>query len=173
MLTGFPFFYRPDFKVLEDGWTSFSPEEEFSKLLLQHRCSAAAATASDPEWRISHVNRDFSVCRSYPPSVVVPAAVTDEQLRASAAFRHGGRFPVLSYRHPATGKAILRASQPLCGPNLRRCREDERILAVVLGKDRRGFVIDTRTQVDERTKVKVEVGEGIAFLLCHLGHLTF
>jgi hypothetical protein len=31
--------------------------------------------------------------------VVVPAAVTDDQLRVSAAFRQGGRFPVLSYRH--------------------------------------------------------------------------
>ena len=32
--------------------------------------------------------------------VVVPRAIEDEALIASAAFRQGGRFPVLSYRHP-------------------------------------------------------------------------
>ncbi len=105
----FPFFYRADFKVLEDGWSSFAAEDEFAKIL----------RSTDPEWRISNVNKDFSVrfktfviripcqqwrpffqvCRSYPSSVVVPSSVTDEQLIGSAAFRHGGRFPVLSYRH--------------------------------------------------------------------------
>ncbi len=44
-------------------------------------------------------------------------------------------------------KVIVRTSQPLCGPQFRRCREDERMFAAILGKDRRGFIIDTRTQV--------------------------
>ena len=34
-----------------------------------------------------------------PRSVVVPSSVTDEELIRVALFRHGGRFPVLSYRH--------------------------------------------------------------------------
>ena len=45
----YPFFYRPMYTILEDGWTAFRPETEFSKLL------------QSDEWRISHVNSDFTV----------------------------------------------------------------------------------------------------------------
>lgn len=41
----------------------------------------------------------LQVCSSYPRAVVVPASITDDMLQASAGFRKGGRFPVLSYRH--------------------------------------------------------------------------
>lgn len=51
------------------------------------------------EWRISNVNRDFSVCATYGATLIVPKAITDEQIVLSASFRDGGRFPILSYRH--------------------------------------------------------------------------
>ncbi len=41
----------------------------------------------------------FKVCKSYPEVVVVPSCISDGILRYSSVFRHGGRFPVLSYRH--------------------------------------------------------------------------
>ena len=44
-------------------------------------------------------NYKFQVCPSYPRAVVVPANISDEMIQASALFRQGGRFPVLSYRH--------------------------------------------------------------------------
>lgn len=47
----FPFFFRADFRALEDGWTTFDPLEEFAKLL----------RAPDSEWRVSNVNKDYSV----------------------------------------------------------------------------------------------------------------
>ncbi|NXP28060.1 MTMR9 protein, partial [Scytalopus superciliaris] len=40
---------------------------------------------------------------------------------------------------------LLRSSQPLPGPNRRRCREDEALLGAVLDEGERGFVIDTRS----------------------------
>lgn len=51
------------------------------------------------DWRISYVNKDFSVCPSYPSAVVVPKCIDDDVLTAAATFRIGGRFPVLAYRH--------------------------------------------------------------------------
>lgn len=42
------------FDVLEDGWTSFLPEVEYSKVL-----------QNKEEWRISHVNKDYSVSIKY------------------------------------------------------------------------------------------------------------
>lgn len=54
----YPFVFSPtehkDFRVLEDGWQIFQPEIEFSKLI----------HAADSEWRISYVNKDFSVMSS-------------------------------------------------------------------------------------------------------------
>lgn len=63
------------------------PESEFAKLL------------AGEDWRITNVNKDFEVCPSYGPVLIVPKAITDEQIIQSAAFRDGGRFPILSYRH--------------------------------------------------------------------------
>lgn len=46
----YPFFYRPLFPTVEDGWTAFSTEAEFSKLVL-----------TSEDWRISQVNKDYAV----------------------------------------------------------------------------------------------------------------
>ncbi|GLG92762.1 Myotubularin [Gryllus bimaculatus] len=85
------------------------------------------------------------VCPTYPSTVVVPRCVDDETIMAAAAFREGGRFPVLSYRHEG-GSVLLRSSQPLTGPSGRRCKDDERLINSVLGPGKRGYIIDTRTQ---------------------------
>lgn len=137
------------------------------------------------QWRLSHVNQDFTTCPTYPPAVIVPAAVDDDTLRKAARFRQGGRFPILSYYHPKNGtvspsphpapcllshhrqpldkgsskrphpmgfppcapapQVMLRSSQPLTGPNRKRCREDEMLLGTVLEEGERGFIIDTRS----------------------------
>ncbi|GLG92760.1 GL15069 [Gryllus bimaculatus] len=91
------------------------------------------------------VQQRFSVCPTYPSTVVVPRCVDDETIMAAAAFREGGRFPVLSYRHEG-GSVLLRSSQPLTGPSGRRCKDDERLINSVLGPGKRGYIIDTRTQ---------------------------
>lgn len=59
------------------------------------------------EWRITHINKDFKLCSTYGSVLIVPKTITDEQIMQSAAFRDGGRFPVLSYRHEnGVSKAI-------------------------------------------------------------------
>ncbi|XP_014113141.1 PREDICTED: myotubularin-related protein 9 isoform X2 [Pseudopodoces humilis] len=129
----YPFFYRPMFEVLEDGWSSFLLEQEFEHL-----------SSVTNEWRLSYVNKEFSVCPSYPPVAIVPKSIDDEALRKVALFRYGGRFPVLSYYHKKNGMAMMRSSQPLTGTNGRRCKEDEKLVNSTLRSGRRGFVIDTR-----------------------------
>ncbi|NXK94617.1 MTMR9 protein, partial [Formicarius rufipectus] len=97
------------------------------------------------EWRLSCINRDFSVCHSYPPVVIVPKSVNDEELRKVALFRHGNRFPVLSYYHRKNGMIMMRSSQPLTGTNGRRCKEDEKLINATLRPGKRGYIIDTRS----------------------------
>lgn len=56
------------------------------------------------------MNKDFSVCPSYPPLVAVPKDIDDDTLRKVATFRHSGRFPVLSYYHKKNGMVSTRNS---------------------------------------------------------------
>ncbi|KAG9337466.1 hypothetical protein JZ751_028656 [Albula glossodonta] len=130
----YPFFYRPMFEVIEDGWNLFLPEEAFKDI----------ESVTD-EWRLSSVNKDFTVCPSYPPLLVVPKSMDDDALRKAATFRHGGRFPVLSYYHKKNGMVMMRAGQPLTGTNGRRCKEDEKLINATLRAGKRGYIIDTRT----------------------------
>ncbi|NP_001088751.1 myotubularin related protein 9 L homeolog [Xenopus laevis] len=129
----YPFFYRPLFEVTEDGWSLFSPEQEFEQLILE-----------TDDWRLSSVNRDYSVCLSYPQHVMVPKSIDDDSLRKVAVFRHAGRFPVLSYYHKKNGMVMMRSSQPLTGTNGKRCKEDEKLINATLKHGKRGYIIDTR-----------------------------
>lgn len=45
----------------------------------------------------------------------MPKSIDDEALRKVAAFRHGGRFPVLSYYHKKNGMVSMRAAALLAG----------------------------------------------------------
>ncbi|XP_030345547.1 myotubularin-related protein 9 isoform X1 [Strigops habroptila] len=130
----YPFFYRPMFEIVEDGWRSFLPDQEFELL----------SSVTD-EWRLSCINKDFSVCPSYPPVVIVPKSIDDEALWKVAMFRHGSRFPVLSYYHKKNGMVMMRSSQPLTGTNGRRCKEDEKLINATLRPGKRGYIIDTRS----------------------------
>ncbi|XP_026323866.1 myotubularin-related protein 9 [Hyposmocoma kahamanoa] len=128
----YPFFYRHMHPIMENGFTLYSVEGEFTKVL------------ATEEWRISRVNQNYTICSGYAKSVVVPKTVDDETLANAASFRQGGRFPVLSYRHN-NGAVLLRAGQPLYGPKHRRCRADEAILNAVVGVGMKGVIYDLRS----------------------------
>lgn len=137
VITSFPFFYRPKGLRLGDAWHFHPPE-----------CYYKRVARETNAWRLSEANEDFSLCPSYPRAVIVPRAVDDSAVARSARFRQGGRFPVLSYYHAPSGTVLLRAGQPLTGPQKRRCSEDEELLRAVLAGARpgaRGFILDTRS----------------------------
>lgn len=51
----------------------------------------------------------------------------------------------------------MRSSQPLTGPNNKRCKEDERIVNSMLVNGKRGYIIDTRSQTSaQAAKVRLE-----------------
>ncbi|XP_049887140.1 myotubularin-related protein 9 [Pectinophora gossypiella] len=127
----YPFFYRHMNPIMENGYTLYSVEGEFTKVL------------ATEEWRISRVNQNYTICPAYPKSVVVPKNIDDETLATAASFRQGGRFPVLSYRHN-NGAVLLRAGQPLYGPKHRRCRADEALLNAVVSVGMKGVIYDLR-----------------------------
>uniref|UniRef100_A0A8C2G6F5 phosphatidylinositol-3,5-bisphosphate 3-phosphatase n=1 Tax=Cyprinus carpio TaxID=7962 RepID=A0A8C2G6F5_CYPCA len=63
-------------------------------------------------WRVSNINSNYRLCASYPEQIIVPAAVTDQELESVAAFRSWKRIPAVVYRHQSSGAVIGRCGQP-------------------------------------------------------------
>ena len=61
-------------------------------------------------FRISTVNANYSVTKSYPGLVVVPYHISDEAIRRLSRFYRHYRFPVITWKHPRTKALILRGS---------------------------------------------------------------
>ncbi|XP_076183632.1 phosphatidylinositol-3-phosphate phosphatase isoform X2 [Ptiloglossa arizonensis] len=115
----FAFEYSETFP--ENGWNVYEPIAELKRM-----------GVNNDMWKISKINDTYSVCDSYPAVWAVPAAATDEDLQASAAFRSRGRLPVLSWIHPESQATITRCAQPLVGVGGKRSREDERYLQLIM-----------------------------------------
>jgi len=84
-----------------------------------------------PQWRRTLVNRDYTLCPTYPAEIVVPSAISDRHLRVAATQRSAQRLPVLSWIHPLNGASLCRSSQPLVGITTAACPEDERLLMTI------------------------------------------
>ncbi|CAL1679268.1 unnamed protein product [Lasius platythorax] len=79
-------------------------------------------------WRISQINKDYRMCPSYPPQLLVPACISDETLEFVAKFRSSRRIPAIVWRHVNNGAVIARSSQPEVGWLGWRSSEDEDLL---------------------------------------------
>lgn len=99
---------------------------EYDRLLCKNH-SAVSEMMSDT-WRVSDVNRHFSVCPSYPPLMIVPTSLSDEHIIRSSKERSAGRLPALTWIHPLNGASITRSSQPMVGINVTACPSDEQLL---------------------------------------------
>ncbi|XP_045503305.1 myotubularin-related protein 4 isoform X1 [Colias croceus] len=80
-------------------------------------------------WRVTAANAEYKLCSSYPPLLIVPATIGDEQLESVARFRAMRRIPAVVWRHRGTGAVIARSSQPEVGWFGWRSSDDEGLLA--------------------------------------------
>ncbi|XP_057351765.1 myotubularin-related protein 1 isoform X5 [Manis pentadactyla] len=117
--TLFAFNYKEKFPT--NGWKVYDPVSEYKRQGLPNE-----------SWKISKVNSNYELCDTYPAIIVVPTSVKDDDLSKVAAFRAKGRVPVLSWIHPESQATITRCSQPLVGPNDKRCKEDEKYLQTIM-----------------------------------------
>ncbi|MCO5597457.1 hypothetical protein L7F22_051535 [Adiantum nelumboides] len=80
-------------------------------------------------WRICEANSSFTLSPTYPPLLIVPSSISDEEVQQAAAFRARARLPVVSWRHSENGAVLARSSQPLVGIMLNnRSNADERLV---------------------------------------------
>ncbi|XP_023057944.1 myotubularin-related protein 1 isoform X1 [Piliocolobus tephrosceles] len=115
----FAFSYKEKFSI--NGWKVYDPVSEYKRQGLPNE-----------SWKISKINSNYEFCDTYPAIIVVPTSVKDDDLSKVAAFRAKGRVPVLSWIHPESQATITRCSQPLVGPNDKRCKEDEKYLQTIM-----------------------------------------
>lgn len=94
------------------------------------------------------MNKDYTVCDTYPNMLFVPSAAETAMLFGSSRFRSKGRLPALTYLH-ANKASICRCSQPLSGFSA-RCMEDEQMLQEIRKTNPNSsilYVVDTRPRV--------------------------
>ncbi|XP_066601319.1 myotubularin-related protein 3 [Prorops nasuta] len=100
-------------------------------------------------WRVSQINKDYRMCPSYPPQLLVPACISDDTLEAVAKFRSSRRIPAVVWRHVNNGAVIARSSQPEVGWLGWRSSQDEDLLKAL--SDACSYDRGESTIVDEST----------------------
>ncbi|RLN88232.1 hypothetical protein BBJ28_00001574 [Nothophytophthora sp. Chile5] len=124
------------------GWAAYDPQAEFTRLGFK----APKTSAQMCGFRLTNVNSNYKMCPTYPSAFVVPASVSDGELRKISFFRARGRVPAVTYRHKNEA-LVARCSQPLVGLRRKRCASDEAFMTA-LRRECNGklLFIDCRSQ---------------------------
>ncbi|KAG1709450.1 hypothetical protein DVH05_020105 [Phytophthora capsici] len=124
------------------GWTAYDPQTEFTRLGFKTPKSGAQIGG----YRITYVNNNYKMSPTYPGAFIVPASVSDGELRKISFFRARGRVPAVTYRHK-NDAVVARCAQPLVGLRRKRCTSDEAYM-VALRRECKGKLvfIDCRSQ---------------------------
>ncbi|KAH7913992.1 phosphatases II [Hygrophoropsis aurantiaca] len=119
----YAFFYTPNppFSIT-DGWTMYSPRDEYGRMGVGTRSKA---------WRFTDINKDYSFCPSYPSRLVVPTRISDSTLQYASKYRSKCRIPALTYLHWANYGCITRSSQPMVGIKQNRSVQDEKLVEAI------------------------------------------
>ncbi|PHH84183.1 hypothetical protein CDD83_2344 [Cordyceps sp. RAO-2017] len=119
----FAFNHKPfESEMRLNGWELYDPKAEF-------RRQGISEKLADKGWRITHINKDYTFCDTYPAVLAVPSKISDNVLKYAREFRSRNRIPVLSYIHPINNCTITRSSQPLAGITRKTNVQDEKLVA--------------------------------------------
>lgn len=108
----------------------------------------------DSPWRLCKANSDYSICPTYPSSLIIPKSISDSVVKHAAAHRVKRRLPILAYQHGSPdGPVLLRSGQPLVGLRRNRSIQDEHLLEAFRtcnGKfvERKMLIIDARPTIN-------------------------
>ncbi|KAF1787596.1 Myotubularin family [Phytophthora cactorum] len=86
------------------GWAAYDPQAEFTRLGFKTPKSGAQIGG----FRITHVNNNYKMSPTYPSSFVVPASVSDGELRKMSFFRARGRVPTELFCFPTRVLSVNR-----------------------------------------------------------------
>ncbi|KIK59568.1 hypothetical protein GYMLUDRAFT_201729 [Collybiopsis luxurians FD-317 M1] len=119
----YAFFYSPNPPLpTSNGWSIYSPRDEFGRMGIGTRTKA---------WRFTDVNKDYSLCPTYPAKLIVPTKISDTTLQYASKYRSKCRIPALTYLHWSNFASITRCSQPMVGITQNRSIQDEKFIEAV------------------------------------------
>lgn len=72
--------------------------------------NASTILSKAESFRISFVNCNYAICRSYPALLVVPNVISEESVKKVGRCYRGGRFPVITWKHPRTRALLVRGA---------------------------------------------------------------
>ncbi|KAJ8247545.1 hypothetical protein GJAV_G00247580 [Gymnothorax javanicus] len=116
-----------DISVSDEGELSPSPtlktsEKSTMEQLVERACfrdyqrmglgtisASSSRSKTGDKFRITAVNRLYSLCRSYPGLLVVPLAIQDNSLQKVARCYRHNRLPVVCWKHSRTKAMLLRS----------------------------------------------------------------
>ncbi|XP_076006714.1 myotubularin-related protein 5 isoform X3 [Genypterus blacodes] len=82
---------------------------DYQRLGLGTLSSSLTRSKNEP-FRISTVNRMYTVCRSYPGLLIVPQSIPDSTIQRICRCYRQNRFPVVCWRNPRTKAVLLRSA---------------------------------------------------------------
>jgi hypothetical protein len=94
MYYNFSSLYREHSERDIDGWSLYDPVSEYKRQGIDLNDETCL-------FKLTEINRNFSACATYPEYIIVPKAISDEDLKEASNFRTKSRFPALSYVHNA------------------------------------------------------------------------
>ncbi|KAJ7632852.1 protein-tyrosine phosphatase-like protein [Roridomyces roridus] len=119
----YAFFYSPNPPLpTNNGWSVFSPRDEFGRMGVGSRTKA---------WRFTDINKDYAFSPTYPSRLVIPTRISDTTLQYASKYRSKSRIPALSYLHWANYGTITRCSQPMVGITQNRSVQDEKLIEAI------------------------------------------
>ncbi|KAF9567532.1 phosphatases II [Agrocybe pediades] len=118
----YAFFYTPTPPLTSEGWTMYSPRDEYVRMGVGTRSKA---------WRFTDLNKDYNFCPTYPSRLVVPTRISDTTLQYASKYRSKCRIPILAYLHWANFGSITRSSQPMVGLSQSRSVQDEKLIEAI------------------------------------------
>jgi myotubularin-related protein 5/13 len=72
--------------------------------------NASSILSKAESFRISFVNCNYGICRSYPALLVVPNLISEDSVKKVARCYRGGRFPVITWKHPRSRALLVRGA---------------------------------------------------------------
>ncbi|CDQ90272.1 unnamed protein product [Oncorhynchus mykiss] len=82
---------------------------DYQRLGLGTVTASSSRSKTGEQFRVTAVNRLYSLCRSYPGLLVVPQSVQDSSLQKVARCYRHNRLPVVCWKHPRTKAVLLRS----------------------------------------------------------------
>uniref|UniRef100_A0A8D2MQ16 Myotubularin phosphatase domain-containing protein n=1 Tax=Zonotrichia albicollis TaxID=44394 RepID=A0A8D2MQ16_ZONAL len=140
----YAFSYNPKMsrESREMGWKLIDLKLDYQRMGIPNDC-----------WEITDINKDYEVCSTYPPEIVVPRAASRAVVMGSSRFRSRGRIPVLSYLLTCVCVSVCVSvclSVCLAGFSA-RCLEDEQMLQAIREANPGCpfmYVVDTRPKLN-------------------------